>query len=192
MIQQLQQAKQYEKSIRKMKLKAQFLIASFVLIVTFQLLRITRIRDIFLRQTSNDNPFVDKTLFRPPRLNDSPRHLLDLARLWMKILVVMTTRWEERARFKKFRLYEWINPCARYTHTHTQIHIHVSNDVRTSRVARVERRSPRERELLLSLKGDWTSCNDRRGRSKFTRTYALSLSLSSSYQSQSCFLRWKG
>lgn len=62
-----------------------------------------------------------------------------------------------------------------HTHTYTRVYKRCTHE---SSVARVERRLPRERELLLSLKGDWTSCNDRRGRSKFTRSYSLSLSLS--------------
>lgn len=65
--------------------------------------------------------------------------------------------------------------CTTHTHTHTRVYKRCTHE---SSVARVERRLPRERELLLSLKGDWTSFNDRRGRSKFTRSYSLSLSLS--------------
>lgn len=119
------------------------------------------------------NPFVDKTLLP---LSTSSRLVDESPRLRSRGVMnenMYSLSWRPgESSARTLRSSAFVNEPI---HTHTNI---VFNDVRNVEWHVLNDVLPRERELLLSLRGrggGWMSCNDRRGRSKFI---ILSLSLS--------------
>lgn len=118
---------------------------------------------------SNDNPFADRTLF-PPRYSSSMNHLIyDL--VVNENMYSLSWRPGERSA-RTLRSSAFMNEPI-HTHTHTSCSMMYSQ----RRVARVERRLPRERELLLSLKGRGGGRRATTAGGGQSSSYSLSLSL---------------
>lgn len=77
-------------------------------------------------------------------------------RLWMKMHVVMTTRWEEPRVLQEVPLL-WMNQP--WIRVHVRVYTYVRASVferQRSPLARVEERLPRERERFFHQEGNWT------------------------------------